>query len=438
MHAPADSSQAACTAIFPHGETVTRQVDASPSALRSAAADVLPMTAAERRGTATLASVYALRMLGLFIVLPVLALHVGSLPGGADPLLVGIALGIYGLTQALLQVPFGWASDRFGRRQAVVAGLVVFAAGSFVAAMATDVHVLIAGRALQGAGAISAVVMALVADLTRDEVRTRAMAIIGMSIGGTFALSLVAGPLLAPWISVGGLFALTGVLALLAAAVFLQALPELPRRPASVKPPADALSRVLRDPLLARLNLGIFALHALLTLLFLHVPPALRDAGLPASRHWQVYLPVVLVAFGLVWPLVRRFDTPGRAKPLLIGAIGALLAAQLLLLLGSSSLSLLVLGLVVFFAAFSLLEAALPSLTTRVAPASIKGTATGVFTTAQFLGIFAGGALGGAVARSSGLTGLLALALVITLAWLFASLSMGLPVQRPHPTSKET
>lgn len=437
MHAPADSCQAACTAILFHGESVTRDVDASQRARRSAP-PVPSMTTAERRGTATLASVYALRMLGLFIVLPVLALHVGSLPGGADPFLVGIALGVYGLTQALLQVPFGWASDRFGRRQAVVAGLVVFAAGSFVAALATSVPALIAGRALQGAGAISAVVMALVADLTRDEVRTRAMAVIGMSIGGTFALSLVAGPALAPWISVNGLFALTGVLALLAAAVFLRTLPALPPRATAAQPPAGAMARVLRDPILTRLNLGIFVLHALLTLLFLYVPPALRDAGLAPAQHWQVYLPVVLVAFGVIWPLVRRFDAPGHARPMLVGAIAALLAAQLVILLASASLVLLVLGLVVFFAAFSLLEAALPSLATRAAPAPLKGTATGVFTTAQFLGIFAGGALGGGVASRGGLTGLVVLVVIITLAWLFASLSMGLPVQRPHPTSKET
>jgi MFS family permease len=267
------------------------------------------MTPVERRATACLAGVSALRMLGLFVVLPVLALYAATLPGGADPRAVGLALGAYGLAQAILQVPFGWASDRFGRKRAIAAGLVVFAAGSFLAAAATDAVWLIAGRALQGGGAVSAAVMALAADLTRDEVRTRAMAGIGIAIGSTFALSLVLAAPLAAAIGVPGIFVLTGVLALSAIAVIARGVPEAPlpvtRRERGF--PRAAIA----DPQLLRLDFGIFALHAILMALFVEVPFALRDAGLAPASHWQVYLPVLVASVVVVLPLFRVADRRG-------------------------------------------------------------------------------------------------------------------------------
>jgi len=289
------------------------------------------MTALERRATASLAGIYGLRMLGMFIILPVFALYAETLPGGRDHTLVGIALGAYGLTQAILQIPFGWASDRFGRKPTIVVGLLLFAFGSFVAAWAPNIWWTIAGRSIQGAGAISAAVIALTADLTRHEVRTRAMAAIGMTIGATFALSLILGPVLKAWIGVPGIFVLTGVLALGAIVVLKRRVPD--PDPAHVHPRAPGLAafgKVLADGQLLRLNYGIFALHALLMALFVQVPFALRDAGLVAEAHWKVYLPVMVGSVLLMLPLLRAADRPARSKAVFMGAVLILLAVDAL------------------------------------------------------------------------------------------------------------
>jgi MFS family permease len=383
------------------------------------------MNAQERVATFGLASLFALRMFGMFIILPVFALHAESLPGGRDRTLVGLALGAYGLTQALLQVPFGYASDRWGRKPAIVVGLLVFALGSFVAAWAPDIAWTIVGRTLQGAGAISAAVIALTADLTRDEVRTKAMAAIGMTIGGTFAVSLVAGPLLQQAIGVPGIFALTGVLALAGIVLIARIAPD---GAAARRMAPDAgfagFVRVLANRQLARLNYGIFALHAVLMALFMQIPFALREAGLAPSRHWQVYLPVIAVSLLLLFPALRFADQPVRGKWTFNLGVLVLALGQLVLVMAGTSLAALVTGLVVFFAAFNLLEASLPSLVSKFAPPGLRGTAVGVYSSVQFFGAFVGAAVGGVLAQHAGAAAVFGFGLVLTLVWLLASATM--------------
>jgi MFS family permease len=389
------------------------------------------MTPVERRATACLAGVSALRMVGLFVVLPVLALYAATLPGGADPRVVGLALGAYGLAQAILQVPFGWASDRFGRKRAIAFGLVVFAAGSFVAATASDAVWLVIGRALQGAGAVSAAVMALLADLTRDEVRTRAMAAIGIGIGATFALSLVVATPLASAIGVPGIFVATGVLALVAIAVVARGVPDVPR---PSMPRERGLARAaIADPQLLRLDFGIFALHAILMALFVEVPFALRDAGLAPASHWQVYLPVLVASVVVVLPLFRVADRPGRGKTVMTGAIATLVVAMTILAFAGRALAPIVAALLVFFCAFTLLEATLPSLVSRFAPRGSRGSAIGVFSAMQYLGMFVGGAAGGLLLKYAGPPAVYGAGAALALTWLVASATMGEP-----PTAAES
>lgn len=391
------------------------------------------MTSGERRATACLAGVSGLRMLGLFIVLPVLALYAAALPGGADPTRIGLALGAYGLTQALLQVPFGWASDRWGRKPAIAAGLLVFAAGSFLSAWAPDVTWLIVGRSLQGAGAVSAAALALAADLTRDEVRTRTMAAIGITIGATFALSLVAGPPLAGAIGVPGIFVLTGLLASAAIAVVAFGIPAPPPSAARAVGDAAAARRAIVDPQLLRLDFGIFALHAILMALFVEVPFALRDSGLDASRHWLVYLPVMLVTVAVVLPLFRAVDRPRRGKKILTASIAALAVAMLVLAAAERSLATIVVGLLVFFGAFTLLEAGLPAMVSRFAPRASRGAAIGVFSAMQYLGMFAGAAAGGWLIKHAGPAAVYGFGAAVAAVWLVASATMADP-----PAATET
>lgn len=384
------------------------------------------MTRVERRATVGLAGIFGLRMLGMFIVLPVLALYAETIPGGRDHTLVGLALGAYGLTQAVLQVPFGWASDRWGRKPVIVAGLVVFALGSFIAAWAPTIAWTIVGRTVQGAGAISAAVIALTADLTRDEVRTRAMATIGMTIGATFALSLVAGPALTGVIGVPGIFVLTGVLALSAIALLNRVVPD----PGARERRGDTAGQwklVLFDSQLLRLNYGIFALHAALMALFVQVPFMLRDAGIAGTRHWLVYLPVLAASVVLMLPGMLNADRPGRGKPVFIGAVGTLLVGQAMLALAGASLPLTIAALVVFFTAFNLLEATLPSLISKFAPPAVKGAAVGVYSSVQFFGTFVGAAVGGWLSQHQGPAAVFGFCLVLSALWLAASATMSSP-----------
>jgi len=376
-----------------------------------------PMTATERRASVSLASIFALRMLGLFLILPVFAVHARGMPGGESAALVGLALGMYGLTQAALQLPFGAASDRFGRKPVIVAGLVLFAAGSFLAAAADTVLGVAVGRGVQGAGAISAAVSALVADSTRDSQRTKAMAMIGVSIGVTFALSLVLGPMLYVGVGLAGLFVLTGVLALAAILVTLYVVPPAPR----LAPPErrTAFAQVLLEGDLLRLNLGIFALHAVQMAMFVVVPGWLVErAGLPLVEHWKLYLAVVTLSFVVMLPPLMMAERRGRMRVVFLVSVALLAGSQALFALQPSGLVPMAVLLFVFFTGFNVLEASLPSLVSRLAPVDAKGTALGVYNTTQSLGLFAGGAAGGWVLQRWGAVSVFALATALLVVWL--------------------
>ena len=386
------------------------------------------MNAIERRSAFSLAGIFALRMLGLFLILPVFALYAERLPG-VTPMLVGLAIGVYGLTQALFQIPFGMLSDRFGRKPLIVIGLLIFAVGSVVAASAHDIHGIIIGRALQGSGAIAAVVMALAADLSREQRRLRMMAIIGMSIGVAFAISLILGPLINRWIGVPGIFWLTALLALVGIAMTLFVVPNPQKiqfhRDAEVEP--AQFGKVLKDRELLRLDFGIFALHMSLTALFLAYPLALRDQGLASDHHWQVYLPVMLVAMFTMVPFVIMAESKHRMKSVFLGGIVALGCASLGLYHYYTSLYGLVVALWLFFVAFNLLEATLPSLIAKIAPSERKGTAMGVYSTSQFLGAFTGGVLGGWMHTHFGNQGVFLLGVGVALIWLLVAWGMASP-----------
>lgn len=356
------------------------------------------MTPRERRASFWLASIFALRMLGLFLILPVFALHARGLPDGHDAVLVGLAMGVYGLTQVALHLPMGLASDRFGRKPVIVAGLLIFAAGSFVAAMADTVAGVIVGRALQGAGAISAAVSAFIADSTRDSQRTKAMAMVGGSIGLTFALSLIAAPALYVGIGMSGLFTATGVLALLAILVTLFVVPPAPL-PASGASAAGERTRfraVVLEPDLLRLNLGIFALHSVQMAMFVVVPGWLVErAGLPLEQHWKVYSVVVLLSFVLMVPPLFASERRGRLRAVFLGSVALLTVVAALFTMQPTGLWPMAGLLLLFFTGFNVLEACLPSLISRLAPPDAKGAALGIYNTTQALGLFAGGVLGG-------------------------------------------
>jgi MFS family permease len=390
------------------------------------------MLPAESRASASLAFIFGLRMLGLFLVLPVFALEAAKYPGGDNPAWVGLAMGIYGLTQGVLQIPFGMASDRFGRKRVIVIGLIIFAAGSLLAAAASSLPWLLAGRALQGAGAVSAAVTALLADLTRDAVRTKAMALVGASIGLMFALSLVVAPPLAAAIGLSGLFVLTGVLSVAGIGVVIWIVPPAPVLILTSGARLAGLLQVLANPALLRLNVGVFVLHAVQLAMWVAVPALLAQAGLPNSAHWQAYLPAVVLSFGfmgVVFTLERR----GQLRGVFLLSIGLIFLAQLGFAAvagqaaGSWLLWALGLLLFVFFCGFNALEATQPSLVTRLAPTATRGAALGVYNTLQSLGFFTGGALGGWLAKSWGAQGLFVACAVATALWLWVAWGMRVP-----------
>jgi MFS family permease len=380
------------------------------------------MTATERRASGSLASLYALRMFGLFVVLPVFALEAAKYPGGDDPALVGLAMGIFGLTQGLLQIPFGMASDRFGRKQVIVFGLALFASGSFLAAAATDVHMLLLGRALQGAGAISAAVTALLADQTRDEVRTKAMAIVGATIGLMFALSLVAAPVLGGIIGLSGLFAVTGVLAALAIPVVIWITPPAPV--VHKDTPRGSLKDVLKITELLRLDFGVFALHAAQFAMWVALPGLLVDAGLAKPDHWMIYLPTVLASFVVMGAVLFPMERRGMLKQAMLGSIALVAVVQFGFVAAPVSGWVLAGLLFVFFSGLNVLEACLPSAVSRVAPANARGAALGVYNMLQSLGFFAGGALGGVIAKTWGSGAVFIFAAILLGLWLLVALGM--------------
>lgn len=386
------------------------------------------MNPTELRAGLSLAGVFGLRMLGLFFILPVLAVHAVHLEGGRDLTLVGMALGAYGLSQGILQIPFGAASDRWGRKPVLYAGLAIFAAGSFLGCVADDIWTMIAARTLQGAGAISSVAMALAADLTREEHRTKVMAMIGSTIGVMFALSLVGAPVLYREIGMAGLFALNGVLCLAAMAVVRYYVPEAPRRPRAGAAPGVTRAAIL-DAELLRLNAGIFVLHIVLYAMFVVVPPLVIAAGLALPEHWKLYLPVVLASFVLMVPLVFYADRRRQSKAVLLAAIGLLLAAEVGFALADAGLAAIATALLAFFVAFNVLEALLPSLVSRIAPAEGRGVAIGVYNTTQTLGVFFGGLVGGAVAEHYGTTGVFVVCSLLVAVWL--ALAVGMRAVQP-------
>lgn len=391
------------------------------------------MTPDERRAGVSLAAIFALRMLGLFLILPVFSVHASHIPGGDDLTLVGLAIGAYGLTQAFLQIAFGAASDRFGRKPVILFGLVLFVAGSAVAALAGDIHTIIVGRVLQGAGAISAAVTALAADLTRDQHRTKVMAMIGSSIGLVFALSMVAAPLLYAAIGMSGIFWLTAALALAAMAVVVWVVPDAPPVP---RANGGHFVDVLRDGQLMRLNLGVFALHLIQTTMWVMVPAALVAAGgLPVAEHWKVYLPAVLVSFVVMVPAIIVAERRNRMKQVFAGAVALLALVQFGFYAAGDRLLPLAVLLTLFFVAFNVLEATQPSWISRIAPAHAKGTALGVYNTLQSVGLFLGGMLGGWIAQHYGQGAVSLVCGVLALVWLALVTGMAPPPLRTLPAA---
>ncbi len=387
------------------------------------------MTRQEMRATIGLASIYGLRMLGMFLILPIFAIYAERLEGSTHTL-IGLALGAYGLMQVLLQLPFGMASDKYGRKKLIYFGLVLFAIGSVIAAGSQDIYMVIVGRAIQGAGAISAVVTALVADSTREEHRTQAMAMIGATIGLTFAVSLVAGPLLNQYIGVPGIFWMTAVLSLLAIFVVKYVVPD----PIAVSFHSDAqtaparIKDVVTDTQLLRLNFGTFCLHGAQMAMFMVVPFALKaTSGLSESQHWQIYLPVLVASFVLMVPAIIYGEKRAKLKPIFVSAIALLLVAQIAFALNIHVFWGIVASLLIYFVAFNILEASLPSLISKMAPAAAKGTAMGVHNTAQSLGMFLGAVLGGVLSQHYGAFAVFIYCSVMVAVWFVLALGMKTP-----------
>lgn len=387
------------------------------------------MSPQEKRTAYSLAGIYMVRMLGLFMILPVFTLY-GNELSGHTPFLIGLAIGIYGLTQAILQIPFGMLSDRIGRKPVIYMGLLIFVVGSAIAAMSNSIYGVILGRALQGAGAISSTVMALAADLTRDEHRTKIMGTIGLSIGFAFSIGLIAGPILNSWIGVGGIFWLTALLGLAAVAIAALVVP-MPQRShlhRDTEVVVGSFGEVLRNGELLRLDLGIFTMQFVLTANFVILPVVLsKMTGLPGSEQWAVYLPVMLIAFIIMLPFVIISEKRRKMKSVFISSISALVLCELLYLFSDHSLAEVVTVMLIFFTAFNTLEATLPSLVAKCAPPTRKGTAMGVYSTSQFLGIFAGGALGGAAYARWNVDGVFVLSAALAAVWLLFASSMRNP-----------
>lgn len=384
----------------------------------------------EQRTTIVIALIFAFRMLGLFMILPIFALGADDYHG-ASASLIGLALGIYGLTQAALQIPFGTLSDRFGRKPMIILGLALFAVGGIVAALSTSITGLILGRALQGAGAIGSTLLALIADLTRVENRSKAMATVGFSIGSSFMLAMALGPFIYGSFKLSGLFWFTSILAITGIGMILFAVPNAPSRPhIDSQPVLSKVTRTLKNTQLLRLDMSIFCLHAVMTALFLVLPIILNEnVGIPEHRQGMLYLPVLIGAFLTMLPVMLWSDKRYKTKTVMLGAISALTACPLSLYIFHNDLVSVAMIMLVFFAAFSLLEATLPSLISKLAPVDSKGTALGIYSTSQFLGIFFGGSAGGIMLEQLGIPTVLLFCSALSAGWLIIAYTLPSPPQ---------
>ncbi len=386
------------------------------------------MTPAERRATWGLGCVFSLRMLGMFMVLPVLTTY-GMALSGASETLIGIAIGIYGLTQAIFQIPFGLISDRIGRKPLIVGGLLIFALGSVIAAVTDSIWGVILGRALQGSGAIAAAVMALLSDLTREQNRTKAMAFIGVSFGITFAIAMVLGPIITHAFGLSALFWGIAVLALAAIAITLFMIPTpsshlLNRESSIVK---GSIRKVLSNSRLLKLNFGIMCLHILLMSSFVALPNAMRDAGYPPEKQWLVYLVTMLVSFVAVLPFIIYAEKQRRMKQVFALCVALLIFAELILWQSGLHLWAILAGIQLFFIAFNIMEAILPSLISKESPAGYKGTAMGIYSTSQFIGVAIGGSMGGWLFSLNGSSAVFLGCLILATVWFLVSLTMKEP-----------
>lgn len=388
------------------------------------------MNKLEKRTALSLAAVYAVRMLGLFMILPVLPLYVTHFEE-ATPFLIGLAIGIYGLTQATFQIPLGLLSDRFGRKKIIIGGLLMFALGSVVAALSDNIYTIIIGRAIQGTGAIAAATMALAADLTEENNRAKVMAGIGMTIGIAFAVAMVVGPLLNEWYGLSGIFWITALLALIGIALVVFVVPQPKKlyhhRDAGVL--GDYILPTLKNTSLLRMNAGVFVLHMIMTANFTVLPLIFRDQiGLAGADHWKIYLPVFGLSFVAAVPLIIIAEKYQKIKPMLVGTVLLLVLAQLFMAFSINQNWGLLFWFLAFFVSFNFLEAIQPSLVAKYAAVNIKGTAMGVFSTAQFMGIFIGGIAGGLILQEGNASWVFLFGAAGAIIWL------GLTLSLPSPT----
>jgi MFS family permease len=390
------------------------------------------LSAPELRATVSLAAIFALRMLGLFMIMPVFSVYAKTIPGGDNVLLVGIALGAYGVTQSLLYIFYGWVSDKLGRKPVIAFGLIIFAIGSFVAAVGHSMTWIIVGRVIQGMGAVSSAVIAFIADLTTEENRTKAMAMVGASIGVSFAVAIVGAPIVFQWVGMSGLFTLIGFLSILAVGVVIWVVPDAPRPPVHVKAP---FAEVLHNVELLRLNFGVLVLHATQTALFLVVPRILEAGGLPVAAHWKVYLPAMGLAFVLMVPAIIAAEKRGKMKAVMLSAILLILIGQLLLGAAPHTLWSVAAILFIYFLGFNVLEASQPSLVSKLAPGTRKGAAAGVYNTTQSIGLAIGGVIGGWLLKVDGQSAVFFACSGLVLAWLIVATNMKPPPQKVRRTA---